>query len=355
VVLEVAVGRLRPDGPPVQPETLFDLASMTKPLVTASLCVALLERGQLHLQDAVGYFFPGKSLSALREVTLQQLLTHTSGLPPAARACPEPLRSRADIVSILDLPLETVPGQRYLYTDLGYLLAGEIIERVSGEPLDAASRRLLFEPLGMEQAGFWRTERSGGPGEEGWVAEVSSLQHTALTPLSVSEIPRRVAPTSYDSVGQRHLLAQTDDASTRALGGVSGAAGLFSTASDVARFVHCLVHQGRVGAGRLFSPSAAALMTHSRIPAEVGGQSIGWFAAPNRGHVGSDLLWEGTFSHSGSTGTSALGDPARGLVGVLLTNASYAPSTEYARIRRLYYNVVGASVVEDRLERAGGA
>src|SRR5262249_17996759 len=109
VALHVAVGRLRPDGPPMQPQTVFDLASMTKPLVTGSLCVALLERGQLHLQDTVGYFFPDKQLSALRDATLQQLLTHTSGLPPAARACPGPLRSREDVMSILDLALEATP------------------------------------------------------------------------------------------------------------------------------------------------------------------------------------------------------------------------------------------------------
>src|SRR5262249_10440015 len=174
VALQVAVGHLWPNGPLAEPGTLFDLASMTKPLATAGLCLALWELGRLHLQDEARHFFPDRSLPHLKGVSLHHLLTHTSGLPPAARACREPLRSREAVLNILEREPAPPRGQRYCYTDLGYTLAGEIIERASGEPLDAAARRLLFEPLAMPQTGFWRTHGGGDPEAGALDAEASS-------------------------------------------------------------------------------------------------------------------------------------------------------------------------------------
>lgn len=320
------------ESPEVGPDTLFDLASLTKPLATAASLLVLVESGELHLAEEARRFLAGPPRPHLAGITLRHLATHTSGLP-AWRKLYGDDRPPSDILeTILTTDLEATPGSRYCYSDLGYVILGHVIELVSGLSLDVFSRDHVFSPAGLRSTGF----RPLAPG--------SGL--ASADPVAGPEAERRAAATAHCPLRQRTLRAEVHDGNAYALGGVAGHAGLFGTADDVSRFVRLLVGGGQANGGTLFSPAGARLAVQRAIPADVGGHSIGWFVPPNGMHVGGDLWANEGFSHSGFTGTSAFGDPVTGITVVLLTNAVLYSTGRHLRLRRLFHNAVAAAMLD---------
>jgi len=291
-------------------ESVFDLASLTKPLATATLIMQGVEGGRLHLRQSVARFFEGVygPLPHLSGVEIRHLLTHTSGLPPIP--CWPVLGasvSRQEFVkSILSTPTLRPAGVGYTYSDTGYLLLGEIAAQVFGQPLELCFRAQVTEPLGLKTLGF--------------------------CPVSVSAVL-----TGPEPAGIVH------DPRARDLGGVAGHAGLFGTATDVLAFAESI----RTGGGQVLSPASVARMSASQIPASVGASSLGWFCAGNDYLPAGDLFSDAAFGHSGFTGTAILIDPASDISLTLLTNRvvnQAEDGSRFLRLRRLWLNTVAASL-----------
>lgn len=290
-------------------ESVFDLASLTKPLATATLIMQGVETGRLHLRQSVARFFEGVygPLPHLSGVEIRHLLTHTSGLPPipcwpadGAKA------SRQELLrSILSTPTLRPAGVGYTYSDTGYLLLGEIAAQVFGQPLELCFRAQVTEPLGLKTLGF--------------------------CPVSVSAVL-----TGPEPAGVVH------DPRARDLGGVAGHAGLFGTAGDVLAFAEAV----RAGGGPILSPASVARMSVSQIPSSAGASSLGWFCAGNDYLPAGDLFSDAAFGHSGFTGTALLIDPASDVSLTLLTNRvvnQAEDGSRFLRLRRLWLNTVAAS------------
>ena len=292
------------------PGSVFDLASLTKPLATATLIMQGVETGRLHLRQPVSRFFESVygPLPHLSGVEIRHLLTHTSGLPPipcwpVAGASP----SRQEFVqSILSTPALRPAGVGYTYSDTGYLLLGEIAAQVFGQPLEVCFRQQITKPLGLKTLGY-------------------------------CPVPVSVVQTGPDPAGVVH------DPRARDLGGMAGHAGLFGTAADVLAFAEAI----RTGGGPILSPASVARMSVSQIPASVGASSLGWFCAGNDYLPAGDLFSDAAFGHSGFTGTALLIDPASEVSLTLLTNRvvnQAEDGSRFLRLRRLWLNTIAASL-----------
>lgn len=324
----VAVGlrSLLPERRPMEADTLFDMASLTKVMATATVAMRLIEEGRLRLGAAVGEYLPefvGGGDEARRQVRIVHLLTHTSGLP-AWRALYEgcvspdgcrPLMERR----LMEMPLDAPPGSRVTYSCLGFMLLGLIIERLSGESLDRVAQRLVYEPLGMTSTLY----RPGGA------------------------LRQRCAPTEYCPLRRRIVQGEVHDENAYFFGGVSGNAGLFSTAADTARFARMMLAHGRFEGRRILSEAAVQAMTQNHTPHLNEPRGLGW--AVRGTHYDSsagDLLSASAYGHTGFTGTSLWIDPVRELYCILLTNRVH-PSRQneaHASLRPAFHNAVAAAL-----------
>ena len=293
-------------------DTVFDLASLTKPLATATLILQCVEEGRLHLRQPVSRFFDEFGpLPHLSGVEVRHLLTHTSGLPPVPvwPTSAEGASRRDLIASVLATPTLRPAGVGYTYSDTGYILLGEIIAQVLEQPLDVCFRESIAKPLGLTTLGF----------------------------CPASSLAKQAAPTGTDAPGQVH------DPRARDLGGVAGHAGLFGTASDVLTFAETI----RTGGSPILSRASVARMHESQIPASVGAQSLGWFCSGNDYLPSGDLFSDQSFGHSGFTGTAILIDPSLDVSLVLLTNRvvnQAEDGSRFLRLRRCWLNTAAAAL-----------
>lgn len=278
--------------------TLWDLASITKVMATTTALMLLVERGRVDLDAPVQRYLPEFGAAG---VAVRHLLTHTSGLRGTlplyrdARDSAEALR-----MVFAEAPLAP-PGTRMVYSDLNAILLGEIVRRAGwGGPLDAFATREIFVPLGLRQTVF-RPSRS---------------------------LVRRTAPTGVWR--GRPVAGTVNDANAAKLGGVAGHAGLFASASDVARFAQFMLGEGALlGGPRLLQAETVRVFTAVAVKARRGAsaRTLGWEAVPTGEDVSSagTLFGPRSYGHTGWTGTSLWIDPDRGLFVLLLTNRSYAP------------------------------
>lgn len=283
------------NAPPVNPDsTIYDLASLTKVVATTSAIMALYDDGIIHLDDKVVHWIPSFTGGLKDSVTIRELLTHHSGLPPGRdlwRHMGDPARARAAVIST-PLVKGCPPGSCYMYSDLGADMLGFIAEAASGERLDEFTERRIFDPLGMTSTAF-------------------TVQKEDLPYLAPTGAPR----------GRVH------DSNAAALGGVAGHAGLFSTASDLAVFAQMLLDGGEYEGTRIFRASTVKLFT-SRAR---GTRALGWDTCDSanvRATCGR-YLSSRAFGHTGFTGTSMWIDPDRKIFMILLTNRVDDP-----RVRR---------------------
>lgn len=284
----VGAAQLRGAVRPMATDTLFDLASLTKVVATTTSVLILANRGELALADTARRYLPGLRIAGGEAITLAQLLTHTSGLPEELffwKTCPSVKAARA---ALYRAPLAVPPGTRVHYSDLGFMLLGDVVAAVTGQTLDAAVRELVTEPLGMPATGY-------RPAEE-------ARARAAATEMVAD-------PTA--GVGIVH------DENARFFGGVAGHAGLFSCAEDLARYAR--VWCDGTDVADLLGPLRQEACT-SHTPGRGGQRGLGWAC---RGD-GFDFLgdaWPATaVSHTGFTGTSIALDPPSGRWAVLLTN-----------------------------------
>lgn len=281
--------RLQPEPQPMATDTLFDLASLTKPIATATALMTLVERGQVRLDQPASNYLPEFRIQGKESITVIQLLTHQSGLIPD-----NPLRDYNAGVetaweNIFQLSPTVEPGSRFIYSDVGFLVLGRLLEKVTGEDLHRYTQRVLFQPLGMMETGYLPSE---------------SLRARAAVTQQRDE---------------RWMQGEVHDPRAHLLGGVAGHAGLFSTAEDLARYARMMLNQGSWKQVRILQPETVALMTKP-VTVSAGTRGLGWdIRSPystNRG----DLFSDRAYGHGGFTGTAIWLDPALDLGVIFLSN-----------------------------------
>lgn len=291
VVAQVAVGRATydADSAPITPDTVYDLASLTKVCATGPTVLRLIADGKLALDQKVSDLVPafGEGEDERRdEVTIHHLLTHSAGLPAYIRFFRE-MEGKATIVEAsARTPLQSSPGAKYKYSDLGLILLMACVEAATDEPFDVVAQREVFDPLGMKSATF--------------VARGASID----------------APPTEEDPFRGHLVrGEVHDENAWAMGGVSGHAGLFANAADVARLGNAFL-----GGGCGWLPAPLALQATTRAELVPGSsRGLGWDTYTARGSAGSKFS-ERSFGHTGFTGTSIWCDPETDVCVVLLTN-----------------------------------
>ena len=311
-----AFGRLTydADASPVSAGTIYDLASLTKVVATTTMAMILVDEGRLDLDRPVQELLPGFTGPGKEAVTVRHLLTHSSGLPALAPLYKE-IRGRAAYLErIQAMDLESPPGSRSTYSDLGMILLGEILERIAGLPLEAFVRARVFAPLGMRDTQF----------------------RPSL------ELRPRIAPTEVDPWRGRLIHGEVHDENAFALGGVAPHAGLFGTAGDLARFAQMLLDGGTFEGRRIVSLETVALFTRrAGIPGS--DRALGWDTKSAEGSSAGTLFSSRSFGHTGFTGTSLWIDPERKVFVILLTNRVH-PTRENNLIREVRPAVADAVV-----------
>ena len=306
-----AVGRLtyEDDSPVVGNDTIYDVASLTKPIVTTTAILILCGEGQIALDAPVSrYLYEWASApdSPRRQlVTIRDLLLHTSGLPAHRHFYQDAKDKRGIVARILAEQLVTAPRARIEYSDLGFILLGEIIERITGEPLDAFAAERIFTPLGMSCTFFNPPAARRG----------------------------EIAPTEDDKAFRHRLLqGEVDDGNAWAMGGVAGHAGLFSTARDLSIFAQMMLNGGTYGSERLLPRHEVGEFTRRESVGD-NARTLGW-DVPTAPSSSGRYFSPGSYGHTGYTGTSLWIDPRRALFVVLLTNRVH-PSAANERIREV--------------------
>ncbi|ATU73050.1 serine hydrolase domain-containing protein [Komagataeibacter rhaeticus] len=305
-------------------DTVFDMASLTKPTITAPAVMQLWERGLFGLDDPVARYLPQFAAAGKAGITIRHLLTHYSGLPPdldLAHAWQG--RNTAFRLTMETAPTQP-PGSGFIYSDINFITLGFLVEKLSGLTLDAYARRFILTPLGMRQSGF----------------------------LPPDEWSARIAPTQPDENG--HMLrGQVHDPSARRMGGVAGHAGLFSTAQDMCVYAQALLDR-RAGRPSTYPLQARTLMLMTTAQQPRGGsdlRGLGWDIATHYSSPRGDRFPVGSFGHTGFTGTSLWLDPGSDSYVLILTSRLHPDG--HGNVVRLRHDVATAAALA-LLGPAGG-
>ncbi len=318
-----------PERRKMETKMIFDLASITKPVATATSIMILAEQGRVSLDEKVKDYVPGFSVyvdaegKPAEDTRLWHLLTHTSGLPPYADASEvektygRPCPTEQLVTYIAQLKKSDPPGKAFHYSCLGYITLAHILKKISGQSVAEFSREHIFEPLKMKHTFF---------------VPPANL-HSLCVPTQV--------------VDGKPLQGIVHDPLARLQGGVSGNAGLFSTAEDLAVFAEMLLGKGEYRGSRILSPLAVERMTSIWPQAAFSGRGLGWDIDSGYSANGGDLFGPNSYGHTGYTGTSIWIDPDTKTYLVFLTNRVHPDDQgSIVALRSRVANVVAASIID---------
>ena len=290
VVYRKAFGHLTAAADAMTPETIFDLGALTEVVATTTCIMRMEKLGQIKLNDPVAKYIPAFAQNGKEDVTIRMLLTHYSGLPADLDLKESWNGTDEGYNRVNAAKLANAPGSTFVYSDVGFVVLGELVQKVSGMPLDQYAQTYVFGPLGMTNTRF-------NP-PQAWQS--------------------RIAPTQRDEHTGMTLRGTVHDPTARQMNGVAGDAGLFSTADDLAKFAQAMLN----GGAPILSPLIVEKMTTPQQPVNMPNvRGLGWDIdspfSSNRG----ELLPVGSFGHTGYTGTSLWIDPTTNTYIVLLTNS----------------------------------
>ena len=325
LVYQRAIGNraVEPSVEPMTTDTIFDMASLTKVVATTTSVMQLVEEGRIRLTDRVSAFIPGFERHNKGDITVRHLMTHTSGLRPDL--------DLADAWSGYDkgieLAIDEVPtspaGERFVYSDINFMLLGEIVRRASSLPLDEYAAKHIFAPLGMKDTGF----------------------------NPAASLVSRIAPT--EKVDGRMLRGVVHDPTARRMGGVAGHAGLFSTAADLSIFCRMLLDGGQYNGVRILAPLAVAKMTSPVLSAgDPNVRGLGWDIDSSYSSNRGELLPVGSYGHTGFTGTSLWIDPFTREFVVFLSNRVHPDGKGDVTPLRAKVATIAAAAITDAASEA---
>lgn len=310
---------IEPEKVPMKIDTIFDLASVTKPVGTATSIMILVDRGKLGLDDKVSKYIPEFASKGKENATIKNLLTHSSGLPAYMSAknlqdkygCPCP---DAMIKEIANLEAKYEPGKDYIYSCLGFITLSEIVKIVSGQDLDTFSRENLFKPLGMKETMY----------------------------LLPDDLKKRCIVTTKREDG-KWIQGEVHDPLAYLRGGISGNAGLFSTDDDIVKFARMMLNYGEYKGVRILKRETVELMT-SDVTGK--GRGLGWCKGSVLPYLKQDLS-DNSYGHTGYTGTSIWIDPINDIFVILFTNRVHPDDKSDAKdIRNAVSKAVSSAIVK---------
>ncbi len=319
---------LEPTQEAMTPDTIFDLASLTKVVATATSVMILVERGKIRLGDPVARYIPEFGEMGKKNITVEQLLTHRSGLMPD--------NALEDYQSGLEKAWENIwklapiaeVGSKFIYSDVNFEVLGELVRRLSGKPLNEFAAENIFRPLGMKDTGF----------------------------LPAQALQIRSAPTEQRA--GRWMRGEVHDPRSYLLGGVAGHAGLFSTADDLALYCQMILSGGTLKSVRILSQMGVARMTEGRDSGGNGAndgewRGLGWDIKTRFSGNRGDLFTFQSFGHTGFTGTSIWIDPERETFVIFLSNRVHPKldpktPTDVSSLRGRIASIVSASITDDQ-------
>lgn len=281
--------QLAPKPVPMTTDTVFDLASITKPVATATSLMILVQQGRLQIRDRVAQHIPEFGQNGKDRITVLQLLTHQSGLIPDNEL--EDFKDGSDKAyeRIFALRPLADPGAQFLYSDVGFLVLGALVQRLSGKDVHKFSQEHIFAPLGMTETGYVPPEA----------------------------LRNRAAPTEMR--GDRWIQGEVHDPRAHRLDGIAGHAGLFSTASDLAVYAQMMLNRGTYGGVQVLSPRTVDVMTQP-ISVPSGLRALGWDVQSGFSINKGELMSSAAFGHGGFTGTGLWIDPELDLFVIFLSN-----------------------------------
>lgn len=287
---------LVPKSESITLDTIYDTASLTKILVTAPAILQLVEQGKLEITKPVSEYIPEFVGETRSKITLHHLLTHSSGLPPGL-----PLdRPWEGTCTAIELACKQVlrapPGEKFIYSDINYILLGEIIHQISGKALHQYAQEHIFQPLGMHDTGY--------------------LPQAGKLP--------RIAPTDHTGEGQSLLRGIVHDPTARRMDGAAGHAGVFSTGPDLSRFARMLLNGGELDGKRILTDKSVALLTSNQLP-EGFGNKRGYGMDIHTGYSSprGNLFPVGSYGHTGFTGPTLWVSPSSDTYYIFLTNRNH--------------------------------
>ncbi len=315
---------LEPQTEPMTPDTIFDLASLTKVVATATSMMILIERGQVRLGDPVARYIPEFAEMGKRNITVEQLMTHRSGFPPDNDIKDYEQGPAKAFDNIWHLAPIAEAGSRFIYSDVNYIVLAELIRRVSGKPLDEFATENIFRPLGMRDTTFKPAAR----------------------------LQARIAPT--EKRDDHWMRGEVHDPRAFLLGGVAGHAGVFSTADDLAIYCQMIMDHGQFRGARVLSPLGVTRMTEARPSggnaSDGNARGLGWDVMTGYSSNRGDLFPLGSFGHTGFTGTSIWIDPSSETFVVFLSNRVHPridpkQPADVNSLRGRVASIVAASIV----------
>ncbi len=280
---------------PTQVTDIFDLASISKVVGTTSAVMKLYEEGFIDLDDPVREFIPEFRKGDKRDITIRHLLTHTAGLPPFKQFYLMDGDPQDRLKAVLDSEIVYSPGDSTVYSDIGFITLGKLVEKVSRTTLDDYLTQNIFRPAGM-----YRT------------------MYFPIYPDSI--LLSRIVPTEISAITSELIHGYVHDENSHSMGGVTGHAGLFSTADDLYRYSKMMLRGGESGRTSVFLPETIDLFTRRANVREGSSRCLGW-DSPSGLASGGVYLSDKSFGHTGYTGTSMWIDPENDVIVILLTNA----------------------------------
>ena len=337
IVYERAFGARAVDGPTeaMTPDTIFDLASLTKVVATTTSVMILVEEGRLRLRDRVATYLPEFASHGKDRITVEHLLTHVSGLRPDLPLEEVFEGAATAIARAADEVPEAGPGERFVYSDINFFVLGEIVRRVTGQTLEEFARDRIFRPLGMRDTGF--------------------NPPSSLRPRIAPTEP--CAPLAWPCGGDGAVMlrGRVHDPTARRMGGVAGHAGLFSTVGDLARFCRMLLGDGTLDDVRILAPLTVARMTRVSTPPHMADRrGLGWDLDSRFSSNRGDLFGFGSYGHTGFTGTSLWLDPASDTFVVFLSSRLHPSGAgDVTALRGRVATVVASAVSGDPVGDSG--
>jgi len=314
-------------------DTIYDLASLTKPLITTLLCARRIELGELTLDSSVSHYLPEFERTDKQMITVRELLTHTSGLP-AWRPLyllteDEPERAAG---AIANLDLEYKPGTRVVYSDLGFIALGILLERMTGQRIAELAKHEIFEPLQLQQT-FFNPE----------IALQTGIAACESGNAYEFDMSKQMGAGEYAKSRQRMIWGEVHDGNAYFLGGAAGHAGLFSTARET----FLIAQQFLSNSTKLLKPETCRLFRENMTPGLEEARSIGWQLAATKDSTGGARLPTDSFGHNGFTGTCVWIDPEHNRVFILLTNRTHAHALPFANINavRRQFNTLATELL----------
>jgi len=309
---------LVPAREPMTGDTIFDAASLTKVVAGTPAVMLLVERGQVKLDAPVQSYLPEFTGDGKEVVTVRQLLTHTSGLPPDIETKTDWHGQAEAIRKACAVKLQSKPGTAFKYSDINFFLLGEIVQRVGRTPLEVFVQREIYAPLNMTDTGF----------------------------LPPKEKLSRIAPTEV--VDGHPWRGVVHDPTARLMGGVAGHAGLFTTAADLARYARMLLNLGEFDGVRVFKPETVRLMTSVQTPPDIfSRRGLGWDIDSGFSGPRGEIFQVGSYGHTGWTGVSLWLDPFSKTFVIFLSNRNHPTEAGSVVALRHQLGTLAAEAVEN--------